>query len=334
MATIRKRGASWQAIVDRENVYKAKSFPTKAMASAWANQLEADIVSGKHGLVADRTLGELLQKYSEEKSIGKEGARWEQIRIAMYVREFPTAMAVKLAKLTSTHFAELRDKRLKTVSGETVRREFNVLSKAINTAVKEWKWLPANPMKGVDRPPPNEPRDRRILADEIERLMYALGYEYENAPATHSARIGAMFLFALESAMRCKEMCILRWDYINWEERTALVPKKTVTHTKTGGREVPLTSEAIRILRQLEKAKDGDLVFRLKESQVDALFRKGRDNALIKDLHFHDTKHEALTRLAEKMSPYDLARMVGTRNLKLMMIYYNKSAADIAKGLD
>jgi len=331
MATFRKRGDSWQAIVDRKGVFKSASFPTKARAQAWATQTEADIVAGIQGVAEEHTLGELLTKYSDEKSPNKEGARWEQIRIKMYLREFPDLMKVSVSRLDGRNLSGWRDARLKDVSAATVRREWNLLSKAINTAVREWKWMVSNPLKEIDRPPPSDPRDRRISVDEIERLTLALGYNRESAPETVSARVGAMFLFAIETAMRCKEMCLMRPGWIDFDNRVCTIPKRGVVHTKTGGRDVPLSREAIRIVRQMPT---DETVFGLKESQVDALFRKARDKTGIVDLHFHDTKHEAVTRLARKMEPYDLARSVGTRNLKLLMIYYNRSAEDIARGLD
>src|SRR6185437_9603703 len=321
MATFRKRGSTWQAIVDRKGVFKSASFATKAKAQAWATQTEADIVAGIHGIAEDHSFGELLQKYSDEKSPQKEGYRWEQIRIKMYLRDFQDLMKIRVSRLDGRNLSEWRDVRLKEVAPATVQREWNLLSKAINTAMREWKWMKTNPLKEIDRPPSTEPRDRRISEDELQRLMLALGYNYDEAPQTVSARVGAMLLFAIETAMRCKEMCILRWEWVNLEKRVCIVPKKSVVHTKTGGREVPLSREAIRILMQMER--NTELVFDLKTSQVDALFRKGRDNAQIKDLHFHDTKHEAITRLAHKMQPYDLARVVGTKNLKILMGYYN-----------
>lgn len=52
------------------------------------------------------------------------------------------------------------------------------------------------------------------------------------------------------------------------------------------------------------------------------------------DLTCHDTRHEAITRLAAKMNVLSLARIVGHRDIKMLMIYYNKSAEDLAKQLD
>jgi integrase len=58
-----------------------------------------------------------------------------------------------------------------------------------------------------------------------------------------------------------------------------------------------------------------DPVFALKSAQLDVLWRKLRDRAGIVDLTFHDSRHEAITRLAKKLDVLSLARMVGHRNL-------------------
>ena len=46
---------------------------------------------------------------------------------------------------------------------------------------------------------------------------------------------------------------------------------------------------------------------------------------------FHDTRHAACTRLAKKLHVLELARMIGHRDLKSLMIYFNESAEDTAR---
>ena len=50
-------------------------------------------------------------------------------------------------------------------------------------------------------------------------------------------------------------------------------------------------------------------------------------------LHFHDTRHEGITRLAKKLEVLDLARMVGIRDLSILMVYYKPTATEIAERL-
>ena len=60
------------------------------------------------------------------------------------------------------------------------------------------------------------------------------------------------------------------------------------------------------------------------------LFRRARDRCGIVDLHFHDSRATALTRLSERLDVLELARMVGHRDLKSLMVYYRKTASQLA----
>ena len=51
-------------------------------------------------------------------------------------------------------------------------------------------------------------------------------------------------------------------------------------------------------------------------------------------MHFHDSRHEAITRLAKKLNVLDLARMTGIRDLKILNVYYNETAESMAARLD
>ena len=54
---------------------------------------------------------------------------------------------------------------------------------------------------------------------------------------------------------------------------------------------------------------------------------------MIDDLHFHDLRHTAITRLASKLNILELARCVGHKDLRQLQVYFNMSAEDIAKKL-
>jgi hypothetical protein len=47
---------------------------------------------------------------------------------------------------------------------------------------------------------------------------------------------------------------------------------------------------------------------------------------MIDDATFHDSRHNATTRLAKKFQVLDLARAIGHNDLKKLMVYYNESA--------
>lgn len=77
----------------------------------------------------------------------------------------------------------------------------------------------------------------------------------------------------------------------------------------------------------------GEPVFGLDAALRDALWRKNRPKALA-DLHFHDSRGEAVWRLSKKLDVLQLARVVGHRDPRSLMIYYRESAADMAMRLD
>lgn len=326
MASFTKRLGSWQARTNCKGVRQSATFPTKAEAIAWATQIESEIIAGKRGSVRPVTFGKLLEEYSKEVSPTKKGERWEQIRIKLICRG--DLAKVKLADLAPSHFAKWRDDRLKEVSPASVRREWNLLSSAINIAIKEWGWLKINPMKEVKRPVEPPSRDRLISDKEIALLCHALGYEKGGKLMTISSRVGAAMLFAIETGMRAGEIAGLNWDCVDGS--VASTSGKTLAAT----RKVPLSKEAIRLLNQLPKPDDAVSCFGITTQQIDSHFRKAKDKALVSDLHFHDTRHTAVTKLAKRLDVLDLARMIGHRDLKMLLVYYNESAKDIAKKLD
>jgi integrase len=324
MAYIRKRGKGWYVEIRKLGVEKHATFDSKTQAAKWAADTEALIVAGKASGVPDITFRALMERYRDEVSSKKRGEKWEKTRINLLLED--EIANVKLVELDQPHIAGWRDRRLKSVSAASVRREWNILSAACSTAVDEWKWLPKHPMKGVKRPEAPQSRDRRINEKEIDTLLYILGYD-GNTPSTISARVGAAFLFAIETGMRAGEIAGLTWDRV-YLDKSYL---KTFGKTRAAYRDVPLSPKAIEILKSLDRNEDS--VFCLKTQQIDALFRKAKDRALIKDLHFHDSRAEAVTRLASKLDINALARAIGHKDLRMLQVYYRESAEDIAKKL-
>lgn len=323
MATFRKRGKSWYAEVSKNGVRMSKSFDTKAKAVAWATQVEADLANQKAGAIPDKTFGELLERYAEEVSVHKKSYAWEHRKIEQFRRM--DIADVKLTDLSDVHFIQLRDRRIKDVSPATVNRDFSLLSHVCTKAHKEWKWLRDNPVVDVQRPKQPPPRDRRISQDEIDRILLASGYTTEHTPNQIQERVGAAFIFAIETAMRAGEIVKLRWTDI-----VGRVAK--LTDTKNGRpRQVPLSPEALRILDQLPK--DAETAFNLTSGSLDAVFRKIKNRCGIEDLHFHDTRHEAITRLSRKLDVLALARMVGHTDLRMLQVYYNATAEELADRL-
>lgn len=323
MATISKRGGAYRVQVCVNGVRKSGTFDTKAQAREWALETEVELKTGKPVDVLHHTVGDALQRYVKEVSPGKKGEWWEVIR-AGALMNYPIAR-VRLADLAPTDVAMWRDQRLKEVAAATVNRELNFLSSMFTHAKREWRWLENNPIRDVKRPKNPRPRDRRIDAQEQQRVLDALGFVDGEVPANKTAMLGAFFIIALETAMRLGEICALRAEDVLLEQRYCVIRDSK----NSDSRHVPLSRRAVAIFELIFKcglALDAD--------SASTLFRKACKRAEITGLHFHDTRHEALTQLARKLDVLDLARMVGHRDVKSLMIYYNATASEIANRLD
>lgn len=285
------------------------AFPNKGAAQAWAGQIEAEIMAGVRGEIPDKTFSDLLDRYATEVSAHKKGARWESVRIGLLKRD--TLASVRLRRIDATDVAGWRDRRLKAVSEASVRREWNLLSHACNIAVREWRWLKENPFHGVRRPKGGRARERLPTQAEMERLANA-------AHTPTFQKVLAAFHFATETGMRASELCGL-------ERISGTVAR--LHDTKNGtAREVPLSPRALEGWRNHGP-------FQISPSSLDANWRKLCKAAGVKDLHFHDSRHVAITQLAQKLDVLELARMVGMKDLRVLMVYYNKPASEIAKKL-
>lgn len=330
MASIYKRGDTWRVQVSMKGIRRNGTFDTKTAAQIWAAEQEKEILSGSRGEIPRKTFGELLKRYRDEVSPRKKSGPREAVRIDFFIREEAEVCQVYLQDLRTNHFSEMRDRRLDLVTGETIRRDFNLLSAALNTAVREWGWLKENPLSKVRRPPPGKERDTRILPEQEEKLLFVCGYNRDYPCETVGQRVAAAFRFAIETAMRAGEICSLDGLQVDLQRRVARLEK-----TKNGDvRDVPLSLEAIHILKQLQPWEPTGKVFRLTSSQLDANYRKHRERAALGDIHFHDTRHEAITRLAKKLKVLELARMVGHRNINQLLTYYNESAEELATRLN
>ena len=321
---------SWFIQFMCKGVRKSGTFATAAEAKAWQVHETAEILKGAKGDIPDKTFGQLLEKYREEVSVTKNGVRWEQIRIDLILRD--EIAKVKLDRLNETHVAAWRDRRLKTVSGASVRREWTLLSHAATIAIKEWKWLKNNPFSDVRRPEKPEDRDRLFTCQETDAILAALGFDDGIPPSAISQRVAYALLWAFETGMLAGEICALMPEDVSESVAVVRAEKLGAGKSRAAKRRVPLTTYAREIAAVMkENPSESETLFGLATSQVDSLFRKARDKCGIKNLHFHDSRHVAVTRLARMTDVLSLARAIGHTDLKKLQLYFNRSAEDIAR---
>lgn len=333
MAYIEKRGKNWRARIERVG-YRviSKTFRTKALAEAWARDIEATmdkggVVSGRHqGTVAD-----LFNRFSEEVCPSRKGKRWEQVRIKKLLREDWTLK--RATELLPEDIQRWRDRSLKRISGSSVSREMKLCSSIYNYAIKEWRLpLQVNPFKMVIKPKENPHRTRTYRQEETDALLAALGYSKGMVLRLASHYTAMAMLLALATSMRIGEICALRVADANIEERYLLV-----RDSKNGtARYIPLTKDAIELVKHLIKGrKETELLTKYTKGTISLRFREARNTLGLTDLHFHDTRHTATTQIAKKLSNVlELAAVTGHKDLRSLQVYYNPVPGDLADKMD
>jgi integrase len=330
MATIRKRGNTWRAEVYRDGRRLSATRATKAEALAWATATQAELDARKLSTIPPHTALEAFERYARDVSPTKRGARWEKIRLAKLGRTV-SFRGMLLEDIRTPDIAAWRDSAIAGgLAPSSVRREMVLLRSVFNRARREWHWMTGDPMAGVTYPAHGQHRTRRVSDAELAALALACGYGDDDQATTTTQRVGAAILFAIETGMRAGEIVGLRWLDIDRTERAARLPK-----TKNGAsRAVPLSRAALALLDTLPPGEPQAPAFAVTSASLDALFRRARARAGLEDLHFHDLRHEATTRLARRLAVLDLAAMIGHKDLRSLQIYYNPTTAELAARLD
>jgi integrase len=330
MATIRKLRGRWQAMVRRRGVPpRAKSFDKRDDATRWARDLEAE--ADRSGWVADSrmaekmTLGQLLSRYQIEITPTKRSAHTESLRLAAIIER--DICHRTLAKLTSSDLAGYRDQRLKAVAPATVVRELNTISHAIDVAQREWGlWLPRNPVKMVRRPSVPQGRKRRLEPGEEQRLLDA-------CDSGRTPLMKPLIKVAIETGMRRGEILGLRWEHVNLKRRTVHLPL-----TKNGdSRDVPLSRCATETLEHLaaDPHRHAELVFPITGNAIRLAFEHLRIRAGLANFHFHDLRHEAVSRFFEKgLNIAEVGTISGHKELRMLQRYTHLRAADLVHKLN
>lgn len=326
MASITQSAKGYRAQVYVRGVRESQCFRTRREASAWASLRESELRDQSTKPAGERhTMRDALTRYMEEVTPSKRGERWENLRISAMLDNPSLPLDKPMSWIEPDDFNTWRQARLRKVKPGTVLREFAVISAVFETARREWRWIPSNPVADVRRPSPPSHRERVITRREIRLMLKSLGYSTK-PPRSITHAVGVCFMVALRTGMRAGELCGLKWVDVHGDYCRLHV-------TKTKPRDVPLTRKAQRLIGKMQ-GFDRVSVFGMDKRTLDALFRRARKNAGLDGFTFHDSRHTAATWLAQRLHVLDLCKMFGWTDTKRAMTYYNPTASDIAKRLD
>jgi len=270
----------------------------------------------------------LLNRYETEITPTKRSFNSEKAHIRQ-IRRHPIAL-MAVTNITSQDIAKLRDDRLKTVAGPTVRKELNILAHLFKVASQEWGFqINASACQLVVKPSNGRSRDRRLMEGEYTKIFSQL-MRCKN----HLVR--AMFCFSIATGMRRGETLSLKWSHIDWEARTARLDM-----TKNGDKRiVPLSPSALQVLQETRFKAGGagvteESVFPISANAFRLAWERAKKRAGVDGLRFHDLRHEAISRFFELgLSVPEVALISGHKDVRMLFRYTHLKPENVALKLD
>lgn len=385
MATKRQRSAgSWEYVVRR------KGLLPKPLYFTFSSEAEGDAYVARLERLLDA--GVVPQEFVDSRSsivTGLDAIREYVSHHAVSITDRPLLNAlaskdvVASARLASIDYRWVQSwvtamKREENLSPSTIRHYVGALARCFDWCVlRPAPGFPLNPIRLLPRryatysemdqaavlaqdlaPKADVERDRRLPPHEEKEINLVLAGarpRRRQRPLTlpWQAALELLFVLAVETAMRLREMYTLSIDQVDLAGRTVALEK-----TKNGDkRPVPLSTVAVAAIKRYQSlvaagergmagfSFDGGWLFPWWDGDKAALGKVSRklsnqfsrvfDAAGCPDLIFHDLRHEATSRLYEKTTLTDLqiAKITGHKTLAVLRRYANLRGSDLAARL-
>jgi integrase len=198
------------------------------------------------------------------------------------------------------------------ISETTINRELQTMRRMMKDAHAEG-WISRDVFAGakVIKIAHEKERSRILRTQEEPRLLVACSGNNvadKNTRNLHNEYLRCLIVLACDSAMRKNEILKLRWDDIDFDAANIHV---LGTNTKTEReRDVPLSARAAIELRKLPSFRTSGRVFPFDDFKRS--WATVKRVAGIEDLHFHDLRSTAITRMIDAGVPLpEVAKIAG-----------------------
>lgn len=326
MAVIQKRGSNYRVLIRKKgHAPLSKTFKLKVLAERWARETEVGLDAGtfrcERATLAD-TIDEYVRRMGQ---IGKAIGRSKKSYLDIMRREIGDR---QLAELTTEFIVEWVSE--KTCAPSTRQQYVIYLRTVLTTAETLWNAQPdlvafekaARFLRKHGATGESGQRDRRVTDAELARLIAACSgvqIPYED-----------ILRFQIASAFRIGETCRLRWADLDEESRTIVIRQRK--HPRKKRDEIaPLLGEAYEIVKR--QPRGGEFIFPYDERSVGAGVTRAVKRAALGDLHLHDLRHEAISRLFERgYGITEVQLCSGHKDLKMLQRYLHLRPADLHDG--
>lgn len=248
----------------------------------------------------------------------------------------------------------VRDEWLNYCTPATVIRRMALISNLYTVARKDWLWsyIDSNPVQKLRKPQIKNSRNRRIIttikvigANPVDCLTSETDWIIKSS---QSKVLPTIIVLAIETAMRRSEIVNIKREHINFQEGNLFIPD-----SKNGeSRLVPLSPIArYTLINYLAKNNNKNKLFNISTDAVSHSFLRAvkiarrhyqelckkhdqdTNQSVLTDLHFHDLRHEATSRLASVYAMHELARITGHKDTRMLLRYYHPDITHLTKKL-
>ena len=306
----------------RRGVYRTnaltKTFSSKVNAKKWIRDIEAKL--DRTNIIVKEvdnfpTLSSLIKRYLSEVSIKKASYQTDKFNFRTFLRLFDYSKE-PVNKIRVQMFAKFRDKYLINHKAATYQRLMSSIKHMWHVAQTEWEYPLEDIFSKLQKVKRGNPRNRRLSDREYQLILFGNHTDSE---------FRKIIELAIQTGLRLSEITRVTKEHIR--ENTLLIPKRKNGDTDV---EIPLSNKAINLLQNME------LPIRLKSRGIQIKWQRLMKKYEIKDLHFHDLRHEALSRYLEKgVSIQDVQVLSGHKDIRVLMrVYANLRAKNISEKLN
>ncbi len=305
---------------------ETKTFDRRPAAAAWLKKREAELQAPgaiARARIEDPTLGAVIDRYIAEsrRTLGKTKAQ-----VLRAIKGFDLAEK-RCSQIGSAEIVAFAQELSNGRQPQTVGNYLAHLGTVVALARPAWGY-PLDPaavttaqpvLKRLRLTAKSRQRDRRPTLDEMDRLMRHFGEARRRRPSSNPMQ--AIIAFALFSTRRQDEILRITWADLDVDGARVLVRDMKNPGEKIGNDvwcELPPEALAIALAMPRTDAR----IFPFSTDAVSAAFTRTCAILGIEDLHFHDLRHEGVTRLFEMGRTVPLAASVsGHRSWQSLQRY-------------
>lgn len=295
-----------QIIIKRKGKETYREFATfgrRSEAAAFLKVRQAELKEDgaiESARVSGMTIGKMIDKYVTEsrKDIGRTKAQ-----VLEAAKRYDLA-DIEAAKVTSKDVMTFASQLSRTVQPQTVGNYLSHISAVFRLARPMWG-VPIDPAvmkdafvaaKEMGITAKSSKRERRPTLAELDKLMEFFGERQKRSPG--SVPMQKVIAYAIFSTRRQEEIVRPLWSHLD-EAHARLLIKDMKHPGQKLGNDVwaDLPAEALAIIKSMPRASER--IFPYSTDAISAAFTRACKVLQIEGLHFHDLRHEGVSRLFE-----------------------------------